>query len=420
MAERDDTKRPVFKLSVKNFSVIKEAELEFGKITVLIGPQASGKSLLCRLAFFFSQYLPELANNIASRRPPFIDISRALETRFADWFPPTAWSNNKSEIFYSNKEFSVSVLIGSLERTPKFLFSPQYTDAYERWKATRDSGDEVSSTIALFAGPFSMPGSLYIPSGRAFFSTPNKGFVSVSGKNLDWITQRFSTEMDFDYRAMIASSNGQGELLNAFGKQAEDILHGRIVFSDGTPRFQLRNDARILPFDLLSSGTLELLPLLNPLAKLISNTKYSDFFKESDASRGQIFIEEPESGVFPKTQYALTKLIAWLANPSVFNQSFVITTHSPYILSAFNNLIEAGQAARNNPQLQSEIAKIIPEQYWIKEGDFKAYSIHDGKLESILNESGFIEGNYLDQVSEIIGNEFDELLRLEYEHTKAS
>ena len=44
------------KLTVKNFSVIKDAEstpLEFGKITVLIGPQSSGKSLLCKLAYFF-------------------------------------------------------------------------------------------------------------------------------------------------------------------------------------------------------------------------------------------------------------------------------------------------------------------------------------------------------------------------------
>ena len=47
------------KLTVKNFSVIKDATLEFGKITVLIGPQASGKSLLCKLAYFFEQVVPE-------------------------------------------------------------------------------------------------------------------------------------------------------------------------------------------------------------------------------------------------------------------------------------------------------------------------------------------------------------------------
>src|ERR1039458_796797 len=49
------------KLTVKNFSVIKEAELEFGKITVLIGPQSSGKSLLCKLAYFLSKEVLERA-----------------------------------------------------------------------------------------------------------------------------------------------------------------------------------------------------------------------------------------------------------------------------------------------------------------------------------------------------------------------
>jgi predicted ATPase len=45
MADNGSKTRPVRTLTVKNFSVIKEAKLELGKITVLIGPQASGKSL---------------------------------------------------------------------------------------------------------------------------------------------------------------------------------------------------------------------------------------------------------------------------------------------------------------------------------------------------------------------------------------
>jgi len=133
-----------------------------------------------------------------------------------------------------------------------------------------------------------------------------------------------------------------------------------------------------------------------------------------------LVVEEPEGHVFPSTQYELMRLFSWLHNEDYFRFSWVITTHSPYILTSFNNLIEAGQVARSKPELKQEVAKIIPEQYWIKEGDFKAYAIEDGKLQSILNESGFIEGNYLDQVSEVIGNEFDELLRLEYDNTKAS
>jgi hypothetical protein len=109
------------------------------------------------------------------------------------------------------------------------------------------------------------------------------------------------------------------------------------------------------------------------------------------------------------------RLFAWLSSDPILAFSWVITTHSPYILTAFNNLIEAGQVARAKPELKDEVAKLIPERFWIKEGEFKAYAIEDGVLKSIVAEdTGLVSANYLDQVSETIGVEFDELLRLGY------
>jgi hypothetical protein len=131
--------------------------------------------------------------------------------------------------------------------------------------------------------------------------------------------------------------------------------------------------------------------------------------------RPNIYLEEPEAHIFPSTQFELVKLFAWLAYDPILSFDWVITTHSPYILSAFNNLIEAGQVARAKPELKDEVARLIPEQYWIKQGDFKAYAIEDGVLKSIVAEdTGLVSANYLDQVSETIGMEFDELLRLGY------
>jgi hypothetical protein len=98
----------------------------------------------------------------------------------------------------------------------------------------------------------------------------------------------------------------------------------------------------------------------------------------------------------------------------------VLTTHSPYILSSFNSLIYAGQLANEKPELKDEISKLVAEHFWINNGTFRAYCIHDGILKSILSESGLIDGEYLDSVSDTIGNEFDSLLRLEYDNTKAS
>jgi hypothetical protein len=403
------------KLTVKNFSVIKDAKLEFGKITVLIGPQASGKSLLCRLAFFFSQYLPEFANNVASRRPPLIDISRAIQQRFADWFPTTTWSGDKSEIVYTSGQDSVSVSIEALGKQPQLRFCPEFVNDYESWKTSDQNLNEARRTIDMLAGPFRPSGSIYIPSGRAFFSTPNRSMVAVSQKNLDWITQRFSTELDFDYRAMIASSSERVEMLHDFGEQTEKILHGRVVFWDGSPRFQFTADSRILPFDLLSSGTLELLPLLNPLGKLISSTKFSKYFDEPDPTRGPIFIEEPESGVFPETQYELVRLFASLSNESTLNQSFAITTHSPYILSAFGNLLKAGKVGVQSAEHHAAVEKTVPERYWIKNSDFAAYKIENGVLKSIYDEdTGQIDGDYLDDVSSDIAEEFGQLLEIQY------
>ena len=125
-----------------------------------------------------------------------------------------------------------------------------------------------------------------------------------------------------------------------------------------------------------------------------------------------VYLEEPEAHIFPKTQYQLIQLFAWLANDPILDFDWVITTHSPYTLSSFNNLIYAGQLASEKPELKDEIARMVPERFWIENGSFRAYCIHDGVLSSILSESGLIDGEYLDSVSDTIEHEFDSLLRL--------
>mgnify|MGYP006206212493 CR=1 FL=1 len=48
-------------------------------------------------------------------------------------------------------------------------------------------------------------------------------------------------------------------------------------------------------------------------------------------------IEEPEAHLFPVAQKHLIELLAIMVNRNEDNQ-LIITTHSPYILSSFNNL----------------------------------------------------------------------------------
>jgi len=412
------------KLTVKNFSVIKEAELEFGKITVLIGPQSSGKSLLCKLAFFLHQVVPEIAIISLRSRTSFSEFKEMAQKEFLDRFPASAWGGQDFSIAYRAGSYSISVLNAVSGENPVIEFDLEFSRSYVRWVETHLEEGSAKGLIGsinnggpIVDSPIQLDDSSYIPTGRAFFSTPNKGFASFSNKNLDWITQRFSSEMDFNYRTLRNAADAKNHLLFEFGGAASTILGGRVVTWDGVPHFQLNGSDRRLPFELLSSGTLELLPLLNPLSRVVSGSKYAKVsgIPAPGQLRGPIFVEEPETGVFPKTQYHLVRLFMWLANHEALCRSFAITTHSPYLLSSFNNLIEAGQVAAEKPELRDRIAELIPEHFWVKQGDFKAYAIEEGILKSILAEdTGLVSDNYLDEVSETIGAEFDELLRLGY------
>lgn len=126
-------------------------------------------------------------------------------------------------------------------------------------------------------------------------------------------------------------------------------------------------------------------------------------------------IEEPEAHLYPMAQKHLIELFAIMLNNT--DSQVIITTHSPYILSVFNNLLYANRVARINPQARDEIAQTIPEVAWLKSETFYAYALKDGKSLSIIDrETGLIDQNYLDEISEQLGDEFNKLYSL---HTEA-
>jgi hypothetical protein len=438
MADSEQEKRPVRKLTVKNFSVIKEAELEFGKITVLIGPQASGKSLLCKLAFFFQQVVVEQAEESIKASEELEQFRERVNNAFLLWFGFDSVATQNSEIHFSAGSFIVS---HAQERRGEpgsarmqWDFSPEFEGCYRLvWgklngeKLRRESlpnpkffAAEIRDRLLELQGQYSPEVYSYIPSTRSFFISIHQAIFGTARRRDD-IQLRFSQDFNYGFESRIPKPGLDHPLTQWIDSESERILQGKVVPAGSDFHFR-STDGRTLMLPELSSGTQELLPLITCIREYVAAS--AAVAKTLDLPHALhkrlFFLEEPESNVFPSTQYDLVRIFARMANEPVLDAYWVITTHSPYILTSFNNLIEAGQAASNNPKLHDEVANIIPEQYWIREGDFRAYSIHEGKLESILSESGFIDGNYLDEVSEIIGNQFDEILRLEYDHSEAS
>src|ERR1700690_2227751 len=97
------------KLTVKNFSVIKEAELEFGKITVLIGPQARGKSLLCKLAYFLGGEIIGTAVESLINKSPWEDFQQTVLRDFHSRFSTNGWLRTSFKASFSSQQYTVGL-----------------------------------------------------------------------------------------------------------------------------------------------------------------------------------------------------------------------------------------------------------------------------------------------------------------------
>jgi hypothetical protein len=423
MPDNGKKARPVRTLTVKNFSVIKEAKLEFGKITVLIGPQASGKSLLCKLAYFLDREVTELAVESAANQYLLSEFEDRVRKEFSKRFPPTGWGGGVWSVSFSANEYSVTISApGNPYDDASVECAKGLKDAYlnqldENTAQQRRIGvipplDLIRSAAATkftkLAGRGVWDAATYIPLERSYFVDTQKGYRAL-GTGTDPISARFA--------AIFANSLGP----DLPRPRIPRYLNGDLIPGPEGPSVAF-SDGRFLPVTHLSSGAKETLPILAVLdfyeyqrrssrTNLPSETLYgNDLYCFDDFT-----IEEPEASIFPEMQYQLVKEFASLSNESDFVPHFTITTHSPYVLSAFGDLVKAGKVGAEGPNNRIAVAKVIPENYWIKTDDFVAYKIENQVLDSIFDEkAGQIDGDYLDDVSGKISDELGQLLEIQY------
>jgi len=125
-------------------------------------------------------------------------------------------------------------------------------------------------------------------------------------------------------------------------------------------------------------------------------------------------IEEPEAHLFPLAQKHIVELFALLINQNAENQ-IIITTHSPYIITAINNLLFAKRVVDANNEVENDVENIIPSAYHLESSWLSAYSLSKNNTycENILNDkTGLIKQTYLDSVSDLLGSDFTNLYNL--------
>ena len=124
----------------------------------------------------------------------------------------------------------------------------------------------------------------------------------------------------------------------------------------------------------------------------------------------KLTIEESEMNVFPTTQYSLIKYI-FSSMDFTRGDTLLLTTHSPYIMTSINNLIQANNASLEPDADVERLTKVVPRKSWISYTDVNAWAIERGYITSINDdEAQLISTDDLDRALDIISDEFNQLL----------
>ena len=158
--------------------------------------------------------------------------------------------------------------------------------------------------------------------------------------------------------------------------------------------------------------------ITNAIAKVVLNSDLQDdkitevylskvrqllFYKNC-----KLFIEELEQNLFPQSQYDMVKAIVKGIKAVGNNSSVVMTTHSPYVLTSLNLLMKAAKAFK----VDAEKTKgVVDEDLIMPFENYSAFLVtDDGRVENIIDkEYGFIIGDNLDKLSDILSDETEKL-----------
>ncbi|WP_418904176.1 AAA family ATPase [Moorena producens] len=293
--------------------------------------------------------------------------------------------------------------ITQVELVERFLFSREIL----REQLTKFLSSSVCDEAAYT--------QLFIPAGRSFFANLQSSIFSlISNKSvIDPFLIEFGSTYETIKRLNVriikeTEDINKKEINDEIDRLVKKVLCGEHIQEKGED-FVKMADGRRISIANSSSGQQATFPLTIMLSALP--------FSVYDRSAGQtVYIEEPEAHLFPSAQRNMVELIACVFNsdPQKQKLQFFITTHSPYVLTAINNLIQAGMLYEESSQdTLPKLEKIVPSYKALSTSDLSAYVLENGKAENILdNDTGLINANVIDGVSDQLAIEFDKLLDL--------
>lgn len=410
------------KLKVKNFGILKDIDITINDFTIIIGSQAQGKSLIAKLVYFFNS-LEEIFISFEYKDNITESLENTLKTKFFEIFPDyfiQQLSNIEIEFYFDAENYI------TIDNQPQFkikLSEKINLHLNHLFKDTNNS-KRIKQNIPLMlkeSNQFNfLRYSTFIPAGRSYFSNLSKSIFSLinMGIPIEKLLLKFGSDFEMVKENEITVITIKKKQANSLQNIIDELICGKFSFEKND--IWIHNNNLKVKLSDSSSGQQELLPMISVLIHKV-------FFNiPLKPERNLLIIEEPEAHLFPKFQYKITELFSLIYNLTkkhkyLSKNSFFITTHSPYILSAINYFIQANNTfqvlnEKDKKTAKKKVSEKLAEDKWLEFEKVSCYWITDGKAIDIMNkENRLIDANIIDDISNEIGLEFSNLLELEFD-----
>lgn len=398
-------------LTVKHFGAIKSAEIDIRKYNFYIGETSSGKSMIAKLIAIFNHSL--LLNIGNGDIDGFRHLLRKYNIDF-EFGDETCikytgnngfyWEIGKDKLVTNSKDAELikfndsdelyelirirtkdKELLPELDRTLVILKYLQ-----EKQSSSLELEPFVNRILNVI---YDKSTPIYIPAERLL--------ISMFSNSIFHLLQTGASIPDCikDFGSLYESSRQAGKRIDI------DILDMQVVFSNDEDRVFLKKEGKEIRFSQASSGLQSIIPLWTVLSRYLVDR------------HNQIFIiEEPESNLFPSTQHRLLDWMMGMFNDNENNNNIVITTHSPYVLSAVDNLILAKEIIKkdNSAKTIERVNELIPSSALIDFDDVSSYFFHTSGEVKDIRDAGMksLGAEYIDGASDELGRIFNQLCEI--------
>lgn len=391
------------KLIVQNLGPIQMASLELRKVTVFIGTQASGKSVLAKLVAMLRRYT-FLENESKKRRS-----KTWWQEEFA-YFGLDEFQPNQSTIQFNNEDFSIyfdksnlklayqNKRLQTLIKEIKSLETQQVTLEIASRTAFEQENYEQATRLGIERNQYAV--ELRKAKSELKFSFLEAEYIPAERVLLSFMRHGHDFD-DLYIGGFIEKFNDKRSLKKKIPVYPLDITFHYDEDEYDENRISLGNSTTSFPLYKASSGIQSLVPLQVLMETINPKQKY------------QFIIEEPELNLYPTTQKNV--VCSLIEKCTKGDNRLIITTHSPYVLTTLCNLIQAKNVLKKHPEKAKAIYALVPAAQLLDFDDVAVYFVADGKVESLRDEVfQNIDATPLDSVSNELGAIYDKLLDLEF------